>query len=192
MIIGFNPRTKTRMTIVPDDEVLQAACAPCKYALSGSERHSRQRQVAERVIAELVLMKKNNRFTLSHMKQRWVVEALEREAQLQAILAALRKDREKEMALRAGLQVRCRRARLVRYGLGVLARRQRLQLVAISSTAEWGVCWRDRASQRVRSFLVADAARFDEIRDAFDVFDHGDGSIDASEFQRLCFEIGKS
>ena len=50
----------------------------------------------------------------------------------------------------------------------------------------------DMAARKIRGYLTADARELAEIRAAFQVFDaDGSGTIDAKEFQNLCFEIGE-
>ena len=50
----------------------------------------------------------------------------------------------------------------------------------------------DLSAHKLRKFLTADKKEFVAIRAAFDMFDTDkSGSIDAREFQSLCFEIGE-
>jgi len=90
MIVGHNPTTGARMSMVPDQSVLEYATqgdthASLKYLTKGGDRHFHMRRCAEQVIAQLVLMDRNGTPTLSHIKMRWVREALERAAAAAAL-----------------------------------------------------------------------------------------------------------
>ena len=123
MIIGHNPITQSRMTMIPDEMVMEHACGhpALEYIFRGPERHREMRRLAERIISQLVVMERNGKPTLSHIKMRWVQEALERAANAKALLVASREREMRARALRIALAVKCQRVRMLRYRLGVLA-----------------------------------------------------------------------
>ena len=59
--------------------------------------------------------------------------------------------------------------------------------------AEWSeMLQADAESTRTRAYLVATPASLDRVKDAFDLFDTDQsGTVSASEFQQLCYEIGE-
>jgi Ca2+-binding EF-hand superfamily protein len=199
MIVGHNPMTGEQMTMVPDIYVLETATGSDKdpslsYLFKGGSRHENMRRAAEKVIDQLVVMKRNGRPTLSHIRMRWVQEALRRAAEAAALEKAFQMEERRARSLRIALQALCQRTRMRRYRMGVLARRAGLHLREIPEpTHEWGPMLReDLSAHEFRRFLTADKKEFIAIRAAFDMFDADQsGSIDAREFQSLCFEIGE-
>jgi hypothetical protein len=199
MIVGHNPVTGERMSMIPDQNVLSYATKSdryksLKYLSQGGDRHMHMRSCAEKVISQLVLMNRNGTPTLSHEKMRWVQEAMERAAAAAALEAAFRLQATRDRALRIALQALCQRVRLRRYRMSVMSRRRGLHLRELPEpTHEWGAALHEDLQSHInRRFLTADKKEFIAIKGAFDVFDaDGSGSIDAKEFQSLCFEIGE-
>jgi hypothetical protein len=88
----------------------------------------------------------------------------------------------------------CQRVRLRRYRMSIMSRRRGLHLREVPEPShEWGAAlFEDLEGHKNRRYLTADKKEFIAIQGAFDVFDaDGSGSIDAKEFQSLCFEIGE-
>jgi len=78
--------------------------------------------------------------------------------------------------------------------MSIMSRRRGLHLREVPEPShEWGAAlFEDLEGHKNRRYLTADKKEFIAIQGAFDVFDaDGSGSIDAKEFQSLCFEIGE-
>jgi hypothetical protein len=71
------------------------------------------------------------------------------------------------------------------------ARRRQDLMVGIR---EWGsMMEEDRAARKIRPYLTCPQAQFEEISEAFDLFDKDhSGALSASEFQQLMFELGET
>ena len=113
---------------------------------------------------------------------------------LSQIPAAFRLQATRDRALRIALQALCQRVRLRRYRMSIMSRRRGLHLREVPEPShEWGAAlFEDLEGHKNRRYLTADKKEFIAIQGAFDVFDaDGSGSIDAKEFQSLCFEIGE-
>ena len=194
IIFGFEPATKQRMVVVPDEDVLRSACKDVSYLLYGHDRHRNLRRVAERVINELVIMDQNGIPTLSHHKMRWVQDAMERKDQLDALQRAASKTRNEMLALRFALQVTCRRRRLEKYKTALEQRRRSQLQRELHPLQHEGnnMMAEDQSAKHLRGYLTANAQQLGEIRAAFEIFDtDGSDEIDEGEFQDLAHSLGQ-
>jgi hypothetical protein len=89
----------------------------------------------------------------------------------------------------------CRLVRLETYRATVVRQRQekrRQELMA--GIREWGFMMReDRAATKIRPYLTCPQAQFEEMTEAFALFDKDhSGALSASEFQQLMYELGET
>ena len=162
--------------------------------VQGGSRHQNMRRAAEKVIDQLVVMKRNGRrpchiFVCGGCRKHFV------------------EPQRRQLWRRHFNSKRCGN---VRYGLRFRHYARELECGDIAweclrdaqdficaeipePTHEWGPMLReDLSAHKLRKFLTADKKEFVAIRAAFDMFDTDkSGSIDAREFQSLCFEIGE-
>jgi hypothetical protein len=118
VIIGHNPLTGEEMSIVPDMNVLLSATKgdtfdSLKYLSMGGDRSFHMRRCAVKVMNELVLMNRNGRPTLSHIRMRWVIEKMERDHAAHLLELAFREKSRRDRALRIALSALCQRTFLV-------------------------------------------------------------------------------
>ena len=92
------------------------------------------------------------------------------------------------------LQNECRVIRLEEYRQRMVEKREVLERKNLVATVrEWQCMHKeDVIATQLRTFLTCDSSTLNEIRLAFEVFDlDGNGTINATEFQALVFELGE-
>ncbi|GMH55038.1 hypothetical protein TL16_g01803 [Triparma laevis f. inornata] len=111
-----------------------------------------------------------------------------------AILEKLMMRKEQLEAKKRKLQNECRVLRLEEYREKMVVKRELLnRKMLVSSVKEWqGMHQEDVIAKELRVFLTCDTNLLNEIRIAFEIFDlDGNGTINKTEFQALCFELGQ-
>ena len=150
--------------------------------------------IAENAQKIFAFQEKNGRIQLVLAGE---TEAATYETRLEAkmlILEKLMAHKKQLEAKKRKLQNECRVLRLEEYREKMVTKREALnRKMLIASVKEWqGMHSEDIIASQLRTFLTCDSNTLNEIRIAFEIFDlDGNGTINKTEFQALCFELGQ-